>query len=83
VVAVQLLASGDCRNAPDQLDLARRVKAVYEIVVEGMPGRAAPRIPGQGLVGVGPRKTGQRPRREGWPFELHWGQMGSLNWERH
>ena len=28
---------------------------------------------------VRPRKTGQCPRRCGWPFELHWGQTGSLN----
>jgi hypothetical protein len=28
---------------------------------------------------VRPRKTGQCPRRWGWAFDLHWGQIWSLN----
>jgi hypothetical protein len=58
VVAVQLLTLRRRRDAPHRRYLCAGNQAVYEVVVEGVsPALARPE---QSLVGVGPRKLGQR-----------------------
>src|SRR5215211_5210351 len=65
MVAVQLLFLGYRRYGPDGGELGGGLSAVNEIVVEDVA-RTSLACPEQCLVGVGPRKSGQR--RE-WLFE--------------
>src|SRR5215217_1621080 len=60
VVAVELLVLGNATNAPDARELSARVRAVYEVVVEGVARFSTFARPDQGFVRVGPRKSGQR-----------------------
>src|SRR5215211_382973 len=65
VVAVELLVLGNGTNAPDARELLARVRAVYEVVVEGVARSFA--RPDQGFVRVGERRmqsVGRRVRLE-------------------
>ena len=62
------------RDAPDGGDLGRWISAVYEVVVEGVARAVSLARPHYGLVGVGPRKLGQR--RE-WASRPYWLVEGS------
>ncbi len=58
MIAVELLPLGDGGYAPDGGELG--AEAVQEIAGEGVAGSFTLARPDQGLVDVGPRKSGQR-----------------------
>ena len=61
MAAVGLLPHGHGGDVPYGGELGGWVGAVYEVVVEGVPGVLAPARPQEGFVAcVGPRKLGQR-----------------------
>jgi hypothetical protein len=68
VAAVGFLPDGHGGDVPDGGELGGGVGAVDEVVVEGVAGALAPARPQQRLVGVGPRKLGQREASTSGPY---------------
>jgi hypothetical protein len=56
MTTVGLLPPGHDGDAPDGGELGGGVRAVYEVVVEGVARAFALARPQEGFVGVGPRK---------------------------